>query len=66
MSNNFLKLNKDKTEVLLVGPNAKRDALFNRLGNLAPGVKTEVTSLGVIFFIFSILCNCFDAECKAL
>ena len=32
MSNNFLKLNEDKTEILLVGPKAKREMLFNNLG----------------------------------
>lgn len=48
MSNNRLKLNEDKTEILLVGPKVKRDALSKRLGNLGHQNKEEVTSLGVI------------------
>ena len=48
MSNNFLKLNEDKTEILLVGPQTKREMLFNNLGKLTPWIKSEVTSLGVI------------------
>ena len=48
MSNNFLKLNEDKTEILLVGPKTKREMLFNNLGKLTPLIKSEVTSLGVI------------------
>lgn len=48
MSNNFLKLNEDKTEILLVGPIKKREMLLNNMGKLAPWVKPKVTSLGVI------------------
>ena len=48
MSNNFLKLNEDKTEILLVGPTAKRQLLHNNMGKLTPWIKPEVTSLGVI------------------
>jgi hypothetical protein len=48
MSKNFLKLNDDKTEVLLVGPKLKRDIILSNLGNLAHQVKPKVTSLGVI------------------
>ena len=47
MSNNFLKLNEDKTEILLVGPKTKRE-MFDNLGKLTPWIKSEVTSLGVI------------------
>ncbi|MCI5160354.1 MAG: hypothetical protein D3906_18395, partial [Candidatus Electrothrix sp. AUS1_2] len=48
MSNNFLKLNEDKTEILLVGPKTKREMLFYNLGKLTPLIKSKVTSLGVI------------------
>ena len=48
MSNNFLKLNEDKTEILLVGPKIKREMLSSDLGKLAPLIKPEVTSLGVV------------------
>lgn len=33
MSNNSLKLNEDKIEILLVGPKTKRELLFNNPGN---------------------------------
>lgn len=48
ISSNFLKLNEDKTEILLVGPKAKRNMLVNNLGIFTHRVKPEVTSLGVI------------------
>ena len=48
MSNNFLKLNEDKTEILFVGPLSKRDDLQKKTGHLSSWVKPEVTSLGVI------------------
>ena len=48
MSDNFLKLNEEKTEILLIGPKAKRDEIFQRLDNLTLFVKSEVTSRGVI------------------
>lgn len=48
MSNNFLRLNEDKTEILLIGPKTKREMLIKNLGGLAPWIKSEVTSLGVI------------------
>lgn len=47
MSNNFLKLNEDKTDIL-VSPIAKRKLLLNNMGKLTPWIKPEVTSLGVI------------------
>ena len=45
MSNNFLKLNEDKTGILLVGPKTKREMLFNNMGKLTPWIKSEVTSI---------------------
>lgn len=48
MSNNFLRLNEDKTEILLIGPKTKREMLIKNLGGLTPWIKSEVTSLGVI------------------
>ncbi len=48
MSENFLKLNEDKTEILLVGPQAKRDRLPSKLGKLKSQIKPEVTCLGVV------------------
>lgn len=39
MSNNFLKLREDKTEILLVGPKTKREMLFNNMGKLTPWIK---------------------------
>uniref|UniRef100_A0A667YPA7 Reverse transcriptase domain-containing protein n=1 Tax=Myripristis murdjan TaxID=586833 RepID=A0A667YPA7_9TELE len=48
MSDNFLKLNEDKTEILLVGPKTKREMLSINLGKLASRIKSEVTSLGIV------------------
>ena len=47
MNNNSLKLNEDKTEILLVGPKTKRDELLKQLHNLTPLIKKEVASFGV-------------------
>ena len=35
MSNNFLQLNKDKTEVLVIGPKTQRELICNNLNTLA-------------------------------
>ena len=48
MNANLLKLNENKTEVLLVGPKTKRDQITSSLGHLATWIKPQVTSLGVI------------------
>ena len=48
MSNTFFLLNEDKTEILLVGHKAKKDALSKRLINLGHQKKVEVTNMGVI------------------
>ena len=42
MSNNFVKLNEDKIEILVIGTS------FSNLGSLAPQNKSEVKNLGVI------------------
>ena len=48
MSENFLKLNEDKTEVLVIGSSEQRESIISRLGNLAEESKTSVKNLGVI------------------
>ena len=47
MSQNFLKLNEDKTEVLIVGSDEQRVLLKSKLGSLAKD-NTSVKNLGVI------------------
>ncbi len=49
MSNNFLQLNNDKTEVILFGPSKTRNYVAGNLENLTPYVKSHVKNLGVIF-----------------
>ena len=50
MSKNFLKLNEDKTEVLIIGSSSveQKQLIINRLGNLAIGSTNSVKNLGVI------------------
>lgn len=48
MSKNFLKLNEEKTEILLIGPIAAREKLHSMLGGFSGHIKTQVTNLGVI------------------
>uniref|UniRef100_A0A8C4XGX7 Reverse transcriptase domain-containing protein n=1 Tax=Erpetoichthys calabaricus TaxID=27687 RepID=A0A8C4XGX7_ERPCA len=47
MNSNFLKLNKEKTEILVIGKNGYNEAIRNKLDALGLKVKTEVKSLGV-------------------
>ena len=48
MSENFLKLNEGKTEVLIVGSNEQKELIKNRLGNLTVTNNSTVRNLGVI------------------
>ena len=48
MSENFLKLNEDKTEILIIGSDEQRASITSRLGNLAKVNNTSVKNLGVI------------------
>ena len=47
MAVNFLQLNQDKTEVLVIGPEGKREKLLSKLQDLKPS--QSVKNLGVIF-----------------
>ncbi len=49
ISNNFLQLNNDKTEVILFGPSKTRNYVAGNLENLNPYVKYHVKNLGIIF-----------------
>ena len=48
MANNFLQLNQDKTEVLVIGPEAHREKLNFKLKALAFNTPEQVKNLGVI------------------
>ncbi|XP_048113258.1 uncharacterized protein LOC125303492 [Alosa alosa] len=48
MSNNFLQLNKDKTEVLVIGPKPQRELISNNLNTLAQNIKPLANNLGVL------------------
>ena len=48
MSNNFLKLNEDKTDVLVIGSSEQRDLIISRLGGLARDSSSSIRNLGVI------------------
>ena len=47
MAENFLQLNQDKTEVLVIGPEGKREKLLPKLQDFKPS--QSVKNLGVIF-----------------
>ena len=49
MSQNFLQLNQDKTEVLVIGEKAEREKLSAHLKTLALNTKHQARKLGVIF-----------------
>ena len=48
MSKNVLKLNEDKTDVLIVGSSEQRELIKSRLGGLVKDSSTSVRNLGVI------------------
>uniref|UniRef100_A0A8C6NKQ1 Reverse transcriptase domain-containing protein n=1 Tax=Nothobranchius furzeri TaxID=105023 RepID=A0A8C6NKQ1_NOTFU len=47
---NFLQLNQDKTEVLVIGPEAQREKLLPKLQSLSLNPSSQVKNLGVIFY----------------
>uniref|UniRef100_A0A3P9JXN4 Reverse transcriptase domain-containing protein n=1 Tax=Oryzias latipes TaxID=8090 RepID=A0A3P9JXN4_ORYLA len=49
MANNFLQLNQDKMEILVIGPEAKREKQFLKLQELSLSNSETVRNLGVIF-----------------
>ena len=49
MAENFLQLNQDKTEVLVIGPEAQREKLVPKLQSLSFNPSSQVRNLGVIF-----------------
>ena len=48
MSHNFLLLNKDKTEVLIIGAKVQREILCTNLKSLAQNAKPLTKNLGVL------------------
>ena len=49
MANNFLQLNEDKTEVLIVAPDTTASKVVQLLGSLSSAVQSKLRNLGVIF-----------------
>ena len=49
MSQNFLQLNADKTEILIIGPDSISNTIQSSLGSLAPNVTKTAKNLGVFF-----------------
>ncbi|KAK7891097.1 hypothetical protein WMY93_023060 [Mugilogobius chulae] len=49
MAENFLQLNQDKTEVLVIGPEAQREKLLSKLQTQSFNPSSQVRNLGVIF-----------------
>uniref|UniRef100_A0A8C7WUK6 Reverse transcriptase domain-containing protein n=1 Tax=Oryzias sinensis TaxID=183150 RepID=A0A8C7WUK6_9TELE len=49
MANNFLQLNQEKTEIIVIGPEAKREKQFLKLQELSLSHSETISNLGVIF-----------------
>uniref|UniRef100_A0A8C6NVU5 Reverse transcriptase domain-containing protein n=1 Tax=Nothobranchius furzeri TaxID=105023 RepID=A0A8C6NVU5_NOTFU len=49
MAENFLQLNQDKTEVLVIGPEAQRETPLPKLQSLSFNPSEQVKNLGLIF-----------------
>ena len=49
MSNNFLQLNPDKTEIIIIGNKDKREALSIYLKSLSLNINSQARNLGVLF-----------------
>lgn len=49
MSQNFLKLNQDKTEVLIIGSKAQREKLTPKLNILGLNLSKVAKNVGVVF-----------------
>ena len=50
MAENFLQLNQDKTEVLIIDPKAQREKLLLKLQTLSLNPSNQVKNLVVIFY----------------
>lgn len=48
MSNNYLQLNSDKTEVIVFGPPKSISTVADKLANLTPYIRSHARNLGVI------------------
>ncbi len=48
LSNNFLQLNENKTEIIVFGPQKIRTNIIKELGNHFPSISSQVRNLGVI------------------
>ena len=49
MSNNFLQLNTDKTEVLIIASDSIAPKVAKSIGSLSSAVRSNLRNLGVIF-----------------
>ena len=57
MSNNFLKLNADKTEIPVIGTDDTRQKIISKLGSQAHQNKSKVKNLGVTLDLILIHTN---------
>ncbi len=49
MSDNFLQLNNDKTEVMIIAPDDITSKIRQIVGGLSASYSSEIRNLGVIF-----------------